>query len=202
MIVVRANLYGGHAERARRKLPKRRFAAAAAVLFCVLLVSDFSQSRAVSALRGQVAAAQRHATELARDLESARERDLALRGAMRPRDAVLAFAAQRRNWAPVLAEILGAVPPTVELISVHVNAPGSGKPSVELSGKCTGAQPRLEADKCMLQITHAFSAAGTPMTGRFVTLEDSQTGLIGDETRPKFASFLIHFTSGERRHDE
>jgi hypothetical protein len=202
MIVVRANLYGGHAERARRKLPKRRLAAAAMVLFGILLVSDLSEVRAVAAVRAQIAAAERHAAELARDLEFARGKDLALHAGMRPRDAVLAFAAQRRNWAPVLAEILAAVPPTVELISLQVEAPGSGKPSVKLAGKCTGAQPRLEADKCMLQVTHAFSAAGTPMRGRFVTLEDSQPGLIGDETRPRFASFLIHFTAGERRADE
>ena len=64
-----------------------------------------------------------------------------------------------------------------------------------------GAEPRLEADRCMLQITHAFVSAGMPMTGRFLTLEDSPAGLIGAENRPRIAEFVMQFTPEEGAHD-
>jgi hypothetical protein len=194
MIVVRANLYSGHAEKARRKRPKLWLGMTAAVLLSALFLADLLQSQEISQLRAKQAESERQAGELSRELEAATVRDLELQQRVQTRNAVLNFAAQRRNWAPVLARAFAAIPPTVTLSGLEVEARETQAPRVRFSGKCAGAEPRLEADKCMLQITHALASAGAPMTGRFVMLEDAASELIGADNRPRTAEFIIQFT--------
>jgi hypothetical protein len=194
MIVVRANLYREHAEHARRERPKVRLRNAAAALIIALFIWDFTQSRAVSGLREQLAASQRLSLQLAADIEKAAAADVELQGGTARRDAILKFASQRRNWAPLLASAFAALPPTVELSTVQVEADDLGKPRVLFTGRSAGAEPRLEADKCMLQIRHALAAAGAPMAGRFIALEDVRSTLIGAGNPHGYADFTMQFT--------
>ena len=197
MIVVRSNLYAGHAERARRMRPKVRAAITAVVLFAALVIFDFSQSRSLASLRRHREASERLAAQVAAHIETATANVRALEGKTARRDVILNFAAQRRNWAPLLAQAFAAVPPTVELVSLEVESAEQSKAKVRLGGKCFGAEPRTEADKCMLQIAHAFSVAGRPMKGRFISLEDAGGGIIGAENGARFAEFVMQFSAEE-----
>jgi hypothetical protein len=201
MIVVRSNLYAGHAERTRKMRPRARVLMVVAVVVLAQLIFDLSQSWAVVSHRRQHAISEELAGELARSIEVATANVRSLEDKAARRDAILNFAAQRRNWAPLLARAFAAVPASVELTSLQLENVSPRKPQVRFAGKCMGAEPRLEADRCMLQITHAFVSAGMPMTGRFLTLEDSSAGLIGADNRPRIAEFVMQFTSEEGAHD-
>src|SRR5688572_12925995 len=102
MIVVRTNLYTERAEHIRKNRPKLIAALVLGFLACARFVSDYGEKDGNDALRGQLQAARQLHASMMEDLQKLRVADQELARATARRDAVLAIAAQRRNWAPVL----------------------------------------------------------------------------------------------------
>lgn len=193
MIVVRANLYTERAERIRKNRPKLIAAFAVGLVVCARLVSDYGAKDGADALRGQLQAAQRLHASISEDLQKARVADQELTQAAVRRDAVLSIAGQRRNWAPILGRAFAATPASAEFIALHVDAARPENPIIRITGKCSGAAPRLDADKCMFQITHAFMVAGVPLTGRILSLEDLPPAPGGDAPTNRAVEFVLAF---------
>jgi hypothetical protein len=199
MIVVRANLFSAQEQRARKKRPKLLIALAAAVLLAALLISDYSEWRSLGALRAQAQMSRSLAAQLEKDVEKARLARAEQEAAIRHRDAILGYAAKRQNWAPVMARALAAVPPNAELSRLAIQETTGGAFGLTIGGKTAGAQPRLDADKCMLQLEHAFVTAGLPVTSHFASLEDVPPPA-GDARGYAVANFLIEFVPTEDSH--
>ncbi len=195
MIVVRTNLHVERAQLGRKIRPRLLVAIALGVLALGRFVSDYGESRNVDALRAQLNASRSLRESSLGSLQRAREADAELSRAGQRRDFVLSVAGRRRNWAPIRAQALSAAPPSAEFTSFHVDAEQPENPSIKITGKCAGVAPRLEADKCMLQISNAFATARIPLFGRIVSLEEVRSPLIGDIRNEAAVDFVLHFTT-------
>ncbi len=195
MIVVRTNLHVERAETARKIRPRLLVAVALAILACGRFVSDFAESRNVDALRAQLNATRHLHESSLNSLRRARDADAELSQATARRDYVLEVAGRRRNWAPILAQALSAAPSSAEFTALQVDAELLDNPTITIAGKCEGVAPRLEADKCMLQISRAFETANVPLFGRINSLEEVHSPLIGDIRNQSVVDFVLQFTT-------
>ena len=195
MIVVRTNLHVERVEKRRKVRPRVLMVAAFAVVACGRFLSDYAESRNVDALRTQLNASRSLYEWTLATLQKAREDDAELSRASARRDYVLGFAGHRRNWAPILGQAFAAATASAEFTSLQVDAEQIDSPRISIAGKCAGVAPRLEADKCMLQISHAFETAKVPLFGRIDSLEEVHSPLIGDIRTQSVVDFVFHFTT-------
>ena len=200
MIVVRANLYTERAERIRKNRPKLISALTLGLLVCARLVSDYGEKESADALRRQLQSLQQMHGSVIEDLQRAHVADRELTQATVRRDAVFAIAGQRRNWAPILGRAFAATPASAEFIALHVNAARPEDPIIRITGRCSSAEPRLDADKCMLQMTHAFAVAGVPFSGRILSLEDLPPALVSDVRNQRVVEFVLAFAKDPAAH--
>ena len=195
MIVVRTNLHVERADATRKVRPRLLVVIVLVALTCARFFSDYAESRNVVALRTQLNASRNLYESSLVSLKKACEADAELSRAGARRDYVLGVAGRRRNWAPILAHALSAVPPSAEFTSLQVDAEQLDNPTISITGKCAGVAPRLEADKCMLQISHAFETAKIPLFGRIDSLEEVHPALIGDIRNQNAVDFVLQFTT-------
>jgi Tfp pilus assembly protein PilN len=152
----------------------------------------------VAELNREFGQARQQEALLAEQLHAVNDRITLHRAQNTQRDAFLDYASRKVNWATALEGIFAAIPATVELHELALTTEG-GAEVLRLSGRSIGPEPRLEADKCMLQVEHAVRAAGPAVRGMFAKLEDTAAGIQVNGTRNAAADFIMEFRRTEER---
>lgn len=102
----------------------------------------------------------------------------------------------REYWAPVLDQILKAVPRSVQLTHVGAQVPGDEKSlysTIEVSGISSAPEPRKEAEIVRTALNARLSTQFKNVTSVFKTLDDSDQFVMLDGQRLPTASFTMEF---------
>lgn len=111
-------------------------------------------------------------------------------------DAMMKNVDGRLYWAPVLDEILKAVPRSVQLTHVDAQSPGDEKginSVITVSGISSSAEPRKEAEDVRTALAARLGAKFKHVDSVFKTLDDSDEYVMLDGHRMPTAAFTLEF---------
>jgi len=96
-------------------------------------------------------------------------------------------------WAPVLDQILQAVPKTVQLthLTAQVNEAATPGYTVTITGIASAMEPRKEAEALRMALTARLNTQCNGATSMFKSLEDSEEFVMLDGHRLSTANFTI-----------
>ena len=173
-MIIRTDLYAVLSEGQKRQRNPYRFVwLFAGLLLAGATIEYWLLLTARSDLKTQESRLESKAAQLAKEMVLA-EAEAAKAATLRTqRAALLEFAYRRISWAPLLEGIFAAVPETLQLHSVKGSSPWQSDCTLQISGKATGEQPRLEADKFRSLCIDALADAGITAIGSFNKLEDT-----------------------------
>ncbi len=201
-IVVRTNLCSERLVQRRAKGSRHRFTGALAVLALAAFGFWWGARIGVDNLQRESAASISSEAALGGKLAVARAKEAQRIVEVAQRDAVLGFAKKRLNWAPVLERIFAATPANIEITVLHVKDAAMGESTVQITGRSTGAQPRLESDKCRLLLESALTGSGYSVVAEFIKLDDSAATIHVEQTDYPAAEFVIELKFTNAIHEE
>lgn len=172
-MIIRTDLYAVLTQgQKKRRNPYPAIFLVAGLLLLAAILEYWHLSGQRSQLRAQQEQLENKASQLEQELaiaNSEAEKAATLRA---QRQAVMEFAFGRVSWAPLLEEIFAAMPETVQLHSVKGNSPWQTECTLQISGRATGEQARLEADKFRSLCMDALANLGITAIATFNKLED------------------------------
>jgi len=128
--------------------------------------------------------------------KEAKARQEELNGEIAASDAMVKSVDGRFYWAPVLDEILKAVPRSVQLTHVGADAPGDDKAInsvLTISGISSAPEPRKEAEAVRTAIDSRLGSKFKHVASVFKALDDSDQIVMLDGRRLPTASFTMEF---------
>ena len=172
-MIIRTDLYAVLTQgQIKRRNPYPLICLVAAVLLAGAALEYWFLSTQRSRLDAQQKQLQAKAADLELNLAATKnEAEKAMR-LRTEREAITTFAYQRISWAPLLEEIFAAMPETIQLQSVKGHSPWQTECTLQIGGRATGQQPRLEADKFRSLCMDALANAGITAIATFNKLED------------------------------
>jgi hypothetical protein len=111
-------------------------------------------------------------------------------------DAMMKNVDSRMYWAPVLDEILKAVPRNVQLTHMGGDAPVDDKAlysTLSVTGISSAVEPRKEAENLRTAINAKLEEKFKHVTSLFKTLDDSDQFVMLDGRRLATATFTLEF---------
>jgi Tfp pilus assembly protein PilN len=111
-------------------------------------------------------------------------------------DAMLKNVDSRLYWAPILDEIVRAVPRSVQLTHLGAEVPGDDKAinsTLSVSGISAAPEPRKEAENVRTALDARLAARFKHVTSVFKGLDDSDQFVMLDGRRLPTASFSLEF---------
>ena len=120
-----------------------------------------------------------------------REDDLALK--VKASDALVQRLESRFYWAPVLEQIMRAVPRDVQVMRLSGELPAEGLPrcAIAVDGLSAGSDPRKVAEQLRTALAEAFKSKFKKVTSTFRTLEDGTEMVMLDGKQVPTATFAI-----------
>ena len=132
---------------------------------------------------------------------AAKSREDELSETMRASDTLVQRIEGRFYWAPMMEQLVSAVPPEVQITKFAGDVQGDGRKKCRLSidGLSAGTDPRKVAEDLRTAIAESFGKKYKNVNSSFRTLEDGvETVEVGGKARPT-ATFAINveFQGGE-----
>jgi len=111
-------------------------------------------------------------------------------------DAMIKSVDSRFYWAPVLDQILKAVPRSVQLTHISAEAPNGAdvlSTTISISGISSAVEPRKEAEAVRIALNNRLGSQFKHVTSVFKDLDDSDQFVTLDGRRLATATFSLEF---------
>ena len=183
-------------ERARQRDPFRLSMLGILVIAIGFVVNYFIDLEQAHTVGIQYSALNDQWTQIEPKAKDAKARQDELNAEIAASDAMMKNVDSRFYWAPVLDEILKAVPRTVQLTHVGADAPNDDKTLwsvLSISGISSAAEPRKEAEAVRIALDSRLNAKFKHVTSVFKTLDDSDQYVMLDGHRLATATFSLEF---------
>jgi hypothetical protein len=128
--------------------------------------------------------------------KAAKDRQDELNAEIQASDAMVKSVNSRLFWAPILDQVLRAVPRQVQLTHIGTQLPGDEKSlysSITLSGISSADEPRKEAEYVRTALNAKLGTVFKNVSSVFQNLDDSDQFVILDGRRLATATFTMQF---------
>ena len=180
-------------ERARQRDPLRLGMLAALICGIGLVAYYFVVLAQAHVVGAQFSVLQDEFAKLDPKAKAAKARQDVLNGQIQASNAMMKKVDGRFYWAPVLDEVLKAVPRSVQLTHLAADAPGDNNPLtvISVSGISSAKEPRNEAEALRISLESRFKKQFQNVSAVFKQLDDSDEIVLLNGQNLPTASFTI-----------